>query len=91
MSKHSYPADNFPVWANQANAMLQIAVWSGLREMEIGASLQHYNPVIDKAVKELLNLPDEYVLIAEMPFGAIAAEPAQKDKEDIKKRVFSVS
>lgn len=91
--QNQYPAyaDNFPVWANQASAMLQIAVWSGLREMEIGASLQHYNPVIDKAVKELLNLPDEYVLIAEMPFGAIAAEPAQKDKEDIKKRVFSVS
>lgn len=84
-------ADNFPVWANQASAMLQIAVWSGLREMEIGASLQHYNPVIDTAVKELLNIPENYVLVAQMPFGAIGAEPAQKDKEDIKKRVTVIS
>lgn len=84
-------AENFPVWANQASAMLQIAVWSGLRELEIGASLQHYNPVIDKAVKELLNIPEEYVLIAQMPFGAIGQEPAQKEKEDIKKRVTVIS
>lgn len=84
-------AENFPVWANQASAMLQISVWSGLRELEIGASLQHYNPVIDKAVKELLNIPEEYVLIAQMPFGAIGEEPAQKEKEDIKKRVTVIS
>ena len=85
-SKFPAYAANFPVWANQASGMLQLAVWSGLRELEIGASLQHYNPVIDKAVKELLNIPEEYVLIAEMPFGAIVEEPAQKEKEEIKKR-----
>lgn len=91
--QNMYPsyAENFPVWANQASAMVQIAVWSGLRELEIGASLQHYNPVIDKSVKELLNIPEEYVLVAEMPFGTIGEEPAQKDKEDIKKRVTVVS
>lgn len=35
-----YPlyADNFPVWASQSSAMLQLAVWSGLRELNIGAS-----------------------------------------------------
>lgn len=90
-SKFPAYAANFPVWANQASGMLQLAVWSGLRELEIGASLQHYNPVIDKAVKELLNIPEEYVLIAEMPFGAIVEEPAQKEKEDIKKRVKVIS
>lgn len=90
-SKFPAYAANFPMWANQASGMLQLAVWSGLRELEIGASLQHYNPVIDKAVKELLNIPEEYVLIAEMPFGAIVEEPAQKEKEDIKKRVKVIS
>lgn len=90
-SKFPTYAANFPVWANQASGMLQLAVWSGLRELEIGASLQHYNPVIDKAVKELLNIPEEYVLIAQMPFGAIGGEPAQKEKEDIKKRVTIIS
>ena len=90
-SKFPAYAANFPVWANQASGMLQLAVWSGLRELEIGASLQHYNPVIDKAVKELLNIPEDYVLISEMPFGAIVEEPAQKEKEDIKKRVKVIS
>ena len=40
-------AANFPVWANQANGMLQFTVWSALRELNIGANIQHYNPVID--------------------------------------------
>ena len=40
-------AENFPVWANHSSAMLQLAIWSSLRELGIGASLQHYNPVID--------------------------------------------
>ena len=67
--------------------MLQISVWSGLRELEIGASLQHYNPVIDNTVREMFNVPEGWQLVAEMPFGGIAAEPAAKDKEDISKRV----
>lgn len=83
-------ADNFPIWASQSSGMLQLSIWSGLRELNIGASLQHYNPVIDKAVKDLFNLPEEYVLTAQMPFGGIAAEPGPKDKEDIGKRVISV-
>lgn len=67
--------------------MLQLAIWSGLRELEIGASLQHYNPVIDERVKKLLELPEEYVFVAQMPFGGIVNEPALKEKEDINKRV----
>lgn len=81
-------ADNFPGWAAQANGMLQLSIWSGLRELGIGASLQHYNPVIDGKIKELFNLPASYVLIAQMPFGGIAEEPGGKAKEDIEKRVI---
>lgn len=80
-------ADNFPVWANHSSAMLQIAIWSGLRELGVGASLQHYNPVIDEKVKELFDIPKNYVLIAQMPFGNIVSEPDAKEKEDIEKRV----
>ena len=83
----SYAA-NFPVWAQQANGMLQISIWTGLRALNIGANIQHYNPVIDKAVKNLFDLPDSYVLIAQMPFGGIVAEPDPKEKEDISKRVL---
>lgn len=80
-------AQNFPVWANQSNGMLQLAIWSGLRELNIGASLQHYNPVIDDAVRKLLDLPEDWVLVAEMPFGGIAAEPDAKEAENIDDRV----
>ena len=34
-------AENFPVWANQANGMLQINIWSALRELGVGANIQH--------------------------------------------------
>lgn len=80
-------ASNFPAWAMQASAMLQISIWGALREMGIGASLQHYNPVIDQKVRELFDLPESYLLIAQMPFGGIGEEPAPKEKEDISKRV----
>lgn len=83
-------ADNFPVWANQANGMLQLAVWSALRELKVGASLQHYNPVIDERVKELFDIPSQYKLVAQMPFGGIVSEPDPKDKEDIEQRVSIV-
>ena len=67
--------------------MLQLAIWSSLRELGIGASLQHYNPVIDARVRELFDLPEEYVLVAEMPFGGIGEEPAPKPAENIRERV----
>lgn len=82
-------AKNFPVWANQANGMLQLSVWAALRERNIGANLQHYNPVIDAKVGELLGLPKSWVLLAQMPFGGIAAQPDPKEKEDVSLRVKS--
>lgn len=80
-------AANFPIWAQQANGMLQLSIWSGLRDFEIGANVQHYNPVIDDAVKKLFDVPESYVLVAQMPFGGIGALPDAKDKEDIDQRV----
>lgn len=81
-------AQNFKGWALQSSGMLQISIWSGLRELGIGASLQHYNPIIDVKVKELFDLPESYHLIAQMPFGGILQEPDKKEKEDISKRVI---
>lgn len=84
-----YPiyAENFPIWANHAGAMLQISLWTALREAGIGASLQHYNPVINEMVAKLFDIPTNWKLIAQMPFGGIVAEPEPKTKEDISKRV----
>lgn len=80
-------ASSFPIWNMHANSMLQIAVWTSLTELGLGANLQHYNPVIDKTIKCLFDIPDSYQLVAQMPFGGITADPIPKDEEDISKRV----
>jgi predicted oxidoreductase (fatty acid repression mutant protein) len=79
--------ENFPIWANQANAMLQFTIWSGLAEKGVGANLQHYNPIIDKKVKEVFEIPENFELIAQMPFGNVEEEAKPKEKEDIDLRV----
>ena len=37
-------AKNFPIWAQQANGMMQFAVWTALTDLGLGVNLQHYNP-----------------------------------------------
>lgn len=78
--QEKFPAykDNFPVWAQQANGMLQLGIWTALAEAGIGASLQHYNPLIDKAVKTKFNLPDSWQLVAQMPFGSSVGKDTEK-------------
>lgn len=80
--------DNFPVWAEQANGMAQLSVWTALAEAGIGASLQHYNPLIDDEVKKEWQLPQEWKLIAQMPFGSIEAPAGDKTFIPIEERVL---
>lgn len=86
-AQYALYAANFPVWASQANGMLQLAVWAALRDLGLGANLQHYNPVIDDAVRELLGVPESWQLVAQMPFGSIVEAPGAKAGEDIAERV----
>lgn len=87
--KKEYPlyADQFDSWSEQASGMLQINIWTALTEEGFGSNIQHYNPVIDEKVKELFDLPKNYKLMAQMPFGGILEKPDPKEKEDISKRV----
>ena len=71
-------AENFPVWAQQANGMLQFAVWTALAEAGIGASLQHYNPVVDASAAKAYGISPAWKLVAQMPFGTSAAPDTQK-------------
>ena len=43
--------DNFPTWSQHTSAMHQFAIWTMLEDMGLGASLQHYNPLIDDEVR----------------------------------------
>ena len=69
---------NMHDWTFEANGMLQYMVWQALAENEIGASLQHYNDLIEEDVKKMLGLPDSWKILAQMPFGSIEKTPAEK-------------
>lgn len=90
--ENDYPsyAANFANWAEQGIGGAQQAVWTALAEQGIGASLQHYNPLIDDAIHQVFNLPADWQLRAEMPFGSIeapAGEKAQLDDEEMFKLI----
>jgi uncharacterized protein len=79
--------DNFPVWSNQSSAMHQFVVWTGLEIEGLGASLQHYNELIEEDVKKAWDIPNGWKLIAQMPFGKPVVEPGKKEFQPLENRV----
>lgn len=71
-------ADNFPVWSEHSTAIAQFAVWSVLAEQGLGASLQHYNPIIDEKVNTTFNIPTQWKLRAQLVFGSIEGQAGEK-------------
>ena len=80
-------ADNFPIWSNQSSAMHQLVVWTALEAEGLGASLQHYNPLIDDEVKQEWNIPSNWKLIAQMPFGNPTAPAGEKQFQPLEDRI----
>ncbi|WP_195218695.1 nitroreductase family protein [Leuconostoc lactis] len=72
-------AENFYDWSEQGHGMAECATWLALTEAGLGASLQHYNPLIDEAVAAAFDIPDNWRLRAQMPFGSIEAAASEKD------------
>lgn len=79
--------DNFPIWSQHSSGMLQFVVWTALEIEGFGATLQHYNPLIDEEVKQAWNVPSEWKLIAQMPFGKPTFEPGEKEFQPLDQRV----
>ncbi len=71
-------ADNFPIWSEQSTAIAQFAVWNVLAEQGVGASLQHYNPIIDDKINTAFNIPAEWKLRAQLVFGSIEGNAGEK-------------
>jgi hypothetical protein len=80
--------DNFPIWSLQASGMLQYIVWTSLEAEGLGASLQHYNPIIDDDVKKEWNIPANWKLIAQMPFGTPTVQPNEKQFQSLEERII---
>lgn len=79
--------DNFPKWSLQSNGMLQFIVWTALENAGLGASLQHYNPLIDGKTAEMFGIPDSWKLWAQMPFGSVSEKAGEKSFLPLEERV----
>ena len=79
-------AERFPEWGHHSNGILQFVVWSYLEEQGLGASLQHYNPLIDHVVQQEWNIPADWKLIAQMPFGHPTQPPGEKTFVPVEER-----
>ena len=88
--QNQFPAykEHFPFWAYQGNAMTEFAVWTALAENGMGASLQHYNPLVDNEVHQQFHVPLDWKLVAQMPFGVpLHKEAGEKTFLPIEDRV----
>ena len=93
MQKREMPtyADMFDIYSVQTSAMHQFAIWTMLTDAGYGASLQHYNPLIDNAVMERWLISSKWRLIAQMPFGTpldIPTERLQRSAPQSRRVVF---
>lgn len=80
-------AEKFTQWSEHSSAIAQILTWIGLESVGFGASLQHYNPLIDEAVRKEWNLSSDWQLVAQMPFGEPAGEPGEKEHVALEERL----
>lgn len=71
-------ADNFPIWSEHSSAIAQFATWTALAEKGIGASLQHYNPIVDEEVAQIYGVPESWKLRGQLVFGSIEAPAGEK-------------
>ena len=77
-AKYPSYAENFPIWAEHSTAIAQFSVWTALHTEGLGASLQHYNPIVDEEVHEEWQIPTSWKLRAQLVFGSV--EGAAFDK-----------
>ncbi|KAJ3182310.1 hypothetical protein HDU87_008472 [Geranomyces variabilis] len=79
--------DRFPGWSLQSSGMLQGYVWTALALEGLGASVQHYNPLINERVYKEWNIPSTWSLIAQMPIGKPTAPAGAKTFKPIEELV----
>lgn len=79
--------DNFPIWSQQSSGMHQYVVWTSLDMEGLGASLQHYNELIEDEVKRKWKIQNNWKLISQMPFGKPTAPAGDKNFTPLEERV----
>lgn len=86
---NSFPlyGDRFPDWSLHTNAMHQFVIWTALEAEGLGASLQHYNPLIDENIQREWGIDKNWKLYAQLPFGKPLMRAGEKEFSDVEARV----
>ena len=86
--------EQFPTYAAACDAysghgqgIAQVNVWNALAEKGVGANLQHYNPLIDDAVKARWDVPANHRFVAQFVFGGIAAPACAQERQSTSERI----
>lgn len=84
-------AENFPIWSEQASGLTTANVWTALAQENIGANLQHYNPVIDEAVAAEWQIPTSWKLRGQLVIGSIEETAGEKEymENDVRFKSFN--
>lgn len=71
--------DAFDMFGEHGMGIANMNVWSTLAAAGIGGSLQHYNPIADKFIADKFDIPANWTLKAQLPFGSIEQEAGDKE------------
>lgn len=82
--------ENFKIWSEQSSGMLQYAIWLFLTDNNLGANLQHYNPLVDEYIHKTFNAPTSWKLVAQMNFGGIQKPAGEKTFLETDKRFKTI-
>jgi len=76
--RFSFYEEKFPQWSLNSTGMMQFVVWTSFAVEGMGASLQHYTPLMDEWVYKNADVPASWKMIAQMPFGVSTAPAGEK-------------
>lgn len=71
--------DAFDMFGEHGMGIANMDVWTTLANEGIGASLQHYNPIADKFIADKFDIPANWTLKAQIPFGSIEQPAGNKE------------
>ncbi|KAH8170434.1 nitroreductase family protein [Sarocladium implicatum] len=69
--KRKNTAHVIPQWADHAQGMAQLLMWTALELEGLGASLQHTNSIagVEDAIKKFCGVPEDYSLVGHLVYG----------------------
>jgi len=79
--------DNFPTWSQESSGILQYVIWTSLEVEGLGVTLHHYTELIEDEVKKQWDIPNNWKLIAQMPFGKPIAPAGEKEFMSVDERI----